>query len=101
MMFSTVFCTDHAHTGSGDPGFGVIVLVHKQLSIGVPHNQLVQLQRKETDSTFTLYERKVVFVCVCNHHYLTTLTDSVIFIMVYDTWGKSFWPQRCCIQYKQ
>lgn len=47
-------CTDHAHTGSCDPGFGVIILVHQQLSTGVPHNQLVQLQRMETDSTFIL-----------------------------------------------
>lgn len=38
------FCTDHAHTGSCDPGFGVVILVHVQLSTCVPDNQLVQLQ---------------------------------------------------------
>lgn len=43
------FCTHHAHTCPGDPGFGFIILVHQQLSTGVPHNQLIQLQGVETD----------------------------------------------------
>lgn len=41
-------CTDHAHAGPCDPRFGVIVLVNKQLSVGVSYDQLVQLQRRET-----------------------------------------------------
>lgn len=41
-------CTDHAHAEPCDPRFGVIVLVNKQLSVGVSYDQLVQLQRRET-----------------------------------------------------
>lgn len=46
-MSVSCYFTDHAHTASGDPGFGVIVLVHQQLSTGVAHNQLIQLENTE------------------------------------------------------
>lgn len=51
-----VSVTHHAHTGSRDPRFGVVILVHEQLSTGVADNQLVQLQQqRQTDRQTEIY----------------------------------------------